>query len=414
MAASVFRLRDYRVWLVGDTASGIASSMRSIVVPLLAYRLTGSVIEAGALATVTRSISLAATLPGGLIVDRVSRRRLIQLYAVVGMLCWGCLFLLLATGMATFVELCVLSATASLNGGLFGHATDAALRTIVPRSEYPSAKAANQGRDAAVELGASPGAGALYAVSPALPGVAMAFGYVVLLAAVRRIRTDLVPRRAKSGSILSEMMAGFAWVWRDPAKRSILLMLLLVNLGVTGLLYIVQIGMIAAGTRAALVGLLDTFAAAGSLVGALVAGSLVQRFPTGALAVFGLGWVCLGLAPLAMSSRLAIALPALMWVTLAIPAINAGLVGFFFGTTPDHLQGRVGSFMSLASSGLAAAAPILGGMALTHLGYRLSAVGCLVVIATSAVVGLASRRVRSIRQPAAWETEAHAEVPRQG
>lgn len=413
MASTIFRLRDYRLWFAGDTASGVAQAMRGLVVPLLAYRMTGSVVAAGALGTAVQAVSLFFMVPGGVIVDRIDRRRLIQLYALVGIGCWGVLSLLLWTGRATFPLLCLLTLVAAVSGGLFGHATDAALRTIVPSSEYPSAMAANQGRDAALQLGASPAAGALYAVRDFLPGVVMAAGYAVLLATVRMIRAELVPRRSDVGPVLSELTSGFAVVWRDLGKRSILLMLLLVNLGVTGLLYIVQIGMISKGTRPGLVGLLDTFAAIGSLAGAVIAGKIVQRIPTGRLVAFGLAWICVGLVPLAVSSSLFVALPVLVWVTLAIPAINSGLVGFFFGTTPDHLQGRVGSVMSVATSGLAAAAPLVGGLSLAHLGYQVSAVGCLVVIATSAVVGLVSRSVRSIPRPSEWETTDHANEQQQ-
>lgn len=134
---------------------------------------------------------------------------------------------------------------------------------------------------------------------------------------------------------------------------------------------------------------------------------LVQRVPTGRLTAVGLTWVCVGLAPMLFSARFAVVLPSLIWVTLAIPAVNAALVGFFFGTTPEQLQGRVGTVMSLGTSGLAAFAPMAGGFALVHAGYLTAAAGAVAVVAVAAVVGHVSRVVRSIPTPNRWESAGH-------
>lgn len=231
--------------------------MRTLVVPLLAYSLSGSIVAAGVVSTVTQVVSLVFAVPGGVIVDRFDRRRLMGVYALVGVGCWGGLGVLLMTGTASFTLLVILVVLAAVNGGLLGHVTDAALRSIVPTDKFPSAMAANQGRDAALELGASPAGGALYAVRMWVPTVVMAAGYLLLFATSRFIRADLTPRRTQRESFLRELPSGFVWVWHRRDKRIILAMLLLVNFGVTGLLYVVQISMIAREVSPALIGLLD-------------------------------------------------------------------------------------------------------------------------------------------------------------
>lgn len=71
--------RDFRLlWLSGLFAV-IGTQMTALALPLLVLRETGSAVQAGAIGTVSIASLLVTMLPGGVVADRVERRRLMRL-----------------------------------------------------------------------------------------------------------------------------------------------------------------------------------------------------------------------------------------------------------------------------------------------------------------------------------------------
>ena len=91
---NLFKSRDYRWWFVGDTAGASAIAIRQFAVPLAAYALSGSPALAGLLGTVQVAVATAASLPGGVLIDRHDRRRIIRGYALAGASIWAAVGLL--------------------------------------------------------------------------------------------------------------------------------------------------------------------------------------------------------------------------------------------------------------------------------------------------------------------------------
>jgi len=83
------------------------------VLPLLALMVTGSSAQAGLVGTVQAVLTQAFLIPGGLIIDRFSRKRLIILSGVVNA---GVLFLLAALGWSGQLSLGVLLGAAAVFG----------------------------------------------------------------------------------------------------------------------------------------------------------------------------------------------------------------------------------------------------------------------------------------------------------
>ena len=75
----LWRSRDYLLWFTGDTLADFGSSLRAFAMPLIAYAATGSLTTAGLVGTVGAVASTVMTVPGGVVVDRVDRKRLIVL-----------------------------------------------------------------------------------------------------------------------------------------------------------------------------------------------------------------------------------------------------------------------------------------------------------------------------------------------
>ncbi|TGJ95277.1 MFS transporter, partial [Actinotalea fermentans ATCC 43279 = JCM 9966 = DSM 3133] len=70
--------------MTGLTTESLGAGLALFAVPLVAYSLTGSVLQAGAVAAVGQVGALLATLPAGVVADRVDRRRLVVAASTVG------------------------------------------------------------------------------------------------------------------------------------------------------------------------------------------------------------------------------------------------------------------------------------------------------------------------------------------
>lgn len=66
--------RDYLAWFLADTSSQLGRSIQAFAMLLIGYAVTGSVVQAGLVSTVSTVASLVLTLPGGVLVDRWDRR----------------------------------------------------------------------------------------------------------------------------------------------------------------------------------------------------------------------------------------------------------------------------------------------------------------------------------------------------
>ncbi|MEO7348807.1 MAG: MFS transporter, partial [Terrimesophilobacter sp.] len=83
------------------------------------------------------------------------------------------------------------------------------------------------------------------------------------------------------------------------------------------------------------------------LVGAVIAGPLVKRFPAGKLVIVGILLAVVGGIGMALSTEY---WEYLVWISitvLLIPAVNAGLIGYASVITPSKLQGRMNAVMNL-------------------------------------------------------------------
>ena len=75
--------RDYAGWWSGNTISALGTSVSSIAFPLLVLYGTGSVAKAGVITAASMIGTLATTLLGGALADRVSRKAILVIGPVI-------------------------------------------------------------------------------------------------------------------------------------------------------------------------------------------------------------------------------------------------------------------------------------------------------------------------------------------
>ena len=410
---SLARNHDFTVLWTGQTVSELGSRMSSFVFPLLGYQLTGSATVA-ALAEASYLLGMAvALLPAGVLADRLHRGRLMRASSGAGVVLYASLAVALAMGHLAVAHLLVVGLLTGAAGGLFMPAELSAVRTVVAEPDLPTALSQNQARQHVASLLGAPVGGALYGLLRWLPFAVDAVSYAVSFVLLGRIRSDLsAPERPSSGpGMRAELAEGFGFVARHRFLRVVLVWAALVNLTLNALFFVAVLRLLQGGFSAGQIGLADGVAATCGLVGAVVAPTLIDRFPTGVLTVV-IGWVWVPLlVPLALWNHPAVMAAALGAGLLLNPAGNAGIGAYRLAVTPPELQGRVASAMQFTSWSTMPLAPVLGGALLGTLGGTGAIAVLAVLTALVALITTLSRSVRSVPRPSEWTADGQAQPP---
>ncbi|MGI6879141.1 MFS transporter [Microbacterium sp. gxy059] len=412
---SLWANHRYVAWLPSDTSKELAQALFGFAIPLLALMVTDGPAQAGVIGAIGMTTRVALTLYGGVLADRHRRILLMVTGGVVGVVL-AAAFTLLAVGDAlTFASLLVVDVLLAARSGLFDVAGEAALKEIVAPETMGRAQAANQARSAALQLAGGPLGGALLVAGGWLVAAVMTVAHALAAATAAliprlrgpRIPEDPAPTPADPRrNALREMREGVAWLFSRPDLRGVLLVTTLVNLGINSAVTTVIYALQQEGRSPAVIGWIGAAVGAGMLLGALVAGVLVSRVPTGILTVAGLGMLALGSAAVTLTTApWAIAL-LLIVPALLVPAVNAGLGGYFMVATPSALLGRANSATSVFAMGAMPLAPLIAGFGLAWIGRTGTILIAAGICAAAALLAVGTRGLRALPSEPGWSTHA--------
>lgn len=406
------RNRPYLLWLASDSATGLGAALVSFAIPLLALVATDDPTQAGVIAAVGVATRVVATLAGGVLADRHRRLPLTLAGAVTG-LALALVFTALTVGSVTFVALLLVNAALALRSGLFGVASESAIKELVPDEAMGRAQAANQARDAVISLAGAPLGGALLVAGGWLVGLGMAVcqsiatvtsWVLVRTAPPGEVRT---PREAgPRPSAVREAREGIAWLLSRRDLRGVLLVTTIVNLGFNAATTTTVYALQQDGASTTIIGWVMAALSAALLVGALVAPPVVRRVRAGALLVIGLLLVTGSTVALAFVEDPVAVAVVLAVAVVGIPALNAGLLGYFTVATPSELLGRAISALQVFATGAMPLSPLIAGFGLTWVGREttLLVAGGLCLAATT--LATASRSLRQLPREAEWAAHA--------
>lgn len=404
----------YPTWLVSDTAFELSSALAGFAIPLLALMVTDDPVKAGIIGAAGVGTRVVASLVGGVLADRHSRICMMLTGAAIG-LALALLFTWVATGSLTFVALLGLNVAMAVRNGLFGGATQAALKDIVPAAALGRAQASNQGRDAVLALAGSPLGGVLLGLGAPVVGLALVACQLVAAASAALLPRWARPQEPVAGESQSgpaerrffgELADGFRWVFSRPDLRGALLVSTLINLGFNAAVSTVVYSLQQTGSSPTVIGLVTGGLGAGMLVGALVAPFLVARVPAGWLTIGGLMLIAGAtlLLPLVTNP---LGITILMAVSIAgAPALNAALLGYFMVATPSALIGRATGALSVFASGAMPLAPLVAGIGLGVAGRGWTLVFAASICLVAAVLAASTRSLRQLPAEAGWVTHA--------
>ncbi len=366
---SVWAVRDFRVLLGGQLVSYVGDQAQNAALPLLVLALTGSPARAGlVLGLHTLAFLLFGPVAGGL-ADRYDRKALMIGCELGRAAVTGAVAVATALGRVGVVELVAAGVATGVLTTVFDAASGAALPNVVGPRLVPAALGASQSVTNVVRTAGATLAGALYQLGRAVPFAVNAASFLASALSLRLLRTRFQEeRREPRTGLVGEVRAGLGWLWRQPVLR------FLTVAGAADMLrygagYLVIITLARrVGATPLLIGVVFSGAAAGAVVGSLLAARAVRRFRLGAI-VTVMAWVN------ALAFPLYAVAPSPLWLaavaaaeSVLAPVSMVALTTYRLRLTPDRLRGRTGSAVGTLTTGAQSLGAMLGGLALAALG----------------------------------------------
>jgi MFS family permease len=353
--------------------SALGSGLTLIAAPLYVAAHTRSPLIVSATTAVAWLPWLLFALPGGVLVDRVDRRRLMIAIDWVRVAAMGILAIALLAGQAGIALLDGVLFVINAGEVVFRSASQAMTPAVVPRASLERANGWLVGGTTLMQgMIAGPLGGFLFVLAACVPFFVNAGTYaasavlISLVAGTYRTRSaaDGGPRRVRA-----ELAEGFRWLARQRLLRTMAVLIGLLNLNLTAATAVL---VLLARERLHLgavgYGALFTCEAAGALLGSVCGDRLIRRVTA--------TWTI----------RIGLLVEAGLHLTLATTrsAYLAGFMMFAFGMhgalwsivgsslrqrlTPPEMLGRVGSTSLFIAAGGNCAGAIFGGLIAARFG----------------------------------------------
>lgn len=405
-----WKTAGYIAWFTADTAAAAGLSLRVLAISLIGYAVSGSTLAAGWLGTASMIAQQVLSAFGGTFVDRHDRKLLIIINAIVGLLAWLSVALLIALNDLSFPVLLVIAVVTSAINGFLSSATEAMLKSIIDIRNYPKARSLNEGRDATIAMAGSPIGGFLYSLYPWLPFVISACMYAISGVAATTIHTaasrsqeniEQVDRQNRS-SFMQDFVAGWAWSLHKRRLVIILAVAALINFGVNGVQYAIQLWLVSGNTHATLIGLISAGISLATLVGSVIAGKLSDKVPVGTTVCIAFLFICVCAVPMVFTDTYWMVLLSNSLMGIPFPIINAMLLGFVFAKAPVNMQGRIATTLTVPAQALSSCCSAVAGALLPLLGFQQTVLLFLLVLIASCVLVVCSPSIRSIPSSKTW------------
>ncbi len=403
---------NYRRFWLGQVGSVIGSCMQSVSLPWLVLQLGGSPLQLGLVMAFMFAPSMFLAPLGGVLADRVDKRRTLVAVNLVAMLQAAALGVLAFTGIVEIWHIYLLALVAGFVSAVEWPVRQAFVAELVPREDLVNAIALSS-----TSFNISRVIGpAVAGVTIAIFGVASNFGinavsYVSVIVGMLLIDPKLlhnnVPRPDRYPSVRASLGEGLRYARATP---SVLWPLVMLG-GVTGLAMNFQT-LLPIFTRDALgmdsggYGAIFAAMGAGSLMGSLALAFATSQRPMFRLIIGGAAFFLVLAFALGFVRSPLLAFPLVVGIGLGSMLMVNTINVTVQNSVPDALRGRV---MALYVTVFAGTAPIGGLFA----GALAEAFGAAFALSTGAALAsgvllVVAWRLRSVRMP---QLEASIEMP---
>ena len=348
-----------------STTSALGSGLTTVAAPLLVATRSDDPMVVAASFVAAWLPWLLFALPGGVLVDRVDRRRLMLLIDVVRVVALAVLATAVATGYAGVALLYSVLFVVNAGEVVFRSASQALVPAVVPRERLERANGLLFGGTMFAQgILAGPIGGFLFAVAACLPFFVNAGTYAASAVFLGLVAgTYRVEAKPGKRSVRTEVAEGFRWLMANRLLRTMSVLMGLLNLTLTAATAIL---VLLAKERLHLgsvgFGLLFSCMAAGGLLGSVVGDRIIAKISA--------TWTIRGGLVVEAGTHLALATvdsSLAIGVVLFAFGVHGGLWGIVSSSlrqrlVPAGLLGRVGSVNLFIAAGGNCAGGFLGGV----------------------------------------------------
>ncbi len=350
---TALRYPNYRLWFIGQLASLVGTWMQTTAQGFLVYQLTGSPAYLGYVGFASGVPVWLFTLYGGVITDRISRRKLLLITQTAMMLLAFILAALTFTGLVQAWQIIVLSFLLGTANAFDAPARQAFVLELVEREDLANAIALNSTMfNSATAVGPAV-AGITYAlVGPAWCFTINGISFLAVIAALAlmHLKPWVPPQRTKSAT--ADLVEGLRYIRGHFVIRTLILVSAVV--GLFGMAYATLFpawAVTVLGGDATTNGLLQSARGLGSLIAALMIASLGRFTFKGKLMsmgmllfpIFLLIWTVVRWLPLSLAVMVGVG-----WAMMIVFNLMNALIQH---RVDDALRGRVMSVYSLSFFG---------------------------------------------------------------
>jgi MFS family permease len=396
--------RDFLIFWIGQFFSLIGSWMQSTVLPYLAYRLNDQPIYLGIIGFANTIPMLLLTLPAGVWVEHLDKRKTVIAMQIVLMLQAFALAYLALSHQITIWHIIILTFISGAASSIDITARQAMLVELVGRQALPNAIALNSTIfNAARVIGPALSAPFLVLLQSQGEGWAffangVSFLFVIIGLFFVRSHPLSVPKDSRT-TMIRDFVEGQGFIRKSTIVANIIIMVAI--FGFFGFPFSQQIPVFARDVLKTITDTEADVAARNSLlvvgqgVGALIAAFTLAYFSTikrkGLMMTIGQAAFAFGLVGLSFAKQIGHALPMMMlvgWGTVTMLALANTLIQL---SVPDNLRGRVISTYFWAQNGVAPFGSLLLGWMTQNWGASLA------VLLGGAVCLLAAFLIHSIQ-----------------
>jgi MFS family permease len=347
-----FQYRDFRLMWIGACTSSIGTWMQVLAQSWLVLKLSDSAFLLGLDAFLGGLPIFLFSLVGGVIADRIDRRKVLLGSQYMQMGCAFLLTLLIATHVVRVWQILCLSFLAGLAQAFGGPAYQALIPTLVEKEDMPNAIALQSIQFNVARV-----------IGPALGGIALTqlgemwcfalngISFFAPIISLTMIKTRFLPAKT-SESILAGMKQGISFIRKQSAMEGLMVLAFCMTaLGIPMMTFLPVFAKNIFKQGPTVFTLFLSASGVGSIVGALTVAALGNVNHKGRIALLSLTCLGAGIAGFALSK--------LLWFSCLMLFISGAALMIVFALvnslvqliTTNEMRGRVMSVYNFAFRG---------------------------------------------------------------
>src|SRR5689334_1642123 len=343
---------NYRLWLIGGTISLLGDQFYMVALPWLILQQTGSAVAMGAVMMAGSIPRALLMLMGGAVSDRMSARKIMMSTATTRTVCVAVIGILIWFGVLHMWEIYVLAVIFGVADAFAVPAATAYLPSLLQPEQLVAASSVSQSTAQLTTIvGPVPAGFVIKTLGVAWAFFVDAISFLFIIGALWKL-PDPPQSPAASKAVWPAIAEGIAYVGRDVPLRSLMLLAMTMNFCFAGpvsigLTYMVK-------TRfgsPAILGTLMSAIAAGSLLGALLAGVWKIR-RRGALMLLVAAALAPCLGSIGIVGRVWTLAGVLFLIGILAAFMNVHIGAWVMQRIDAAVRGRVASVLMLASFGI--------------------------------------------------------------